>query len=53
MLAHVLPLPAAKEWFLSGRRCRVILSVVLPVDQIGDGPMLAIVVECPLVVTEE
>src|ERR1700682_2844981 len=53
MLARVFSLAVAEEWFLGGRRCRVILSVVLPIEQIGDRPMLAIVVERPLVVTKE
>lgn|SRR6266566_5292152 len=53
MLARVPPVPVAEEWFRSGRRRRVILSVVLPVEQITDRPMLAIVVERPLVVAQE
>src|ERR1039458_1748295 len=53
MLAYVPSLAVAEEWFPSGRRRRVVLSVVLPVEQISDRPMLAIVIECPLVVTKE
>ena len=53
MLARVSSLAVAEERFLSGRRCRVVLSVVLPIEQISDRPMLAIVVERPLVVTKE
>ena len=53
MLAYVPSLAVAEEWFLSGRRRRVIFSVVLPIEQIGDRPMLAIVVERPLVITKE
>ena len=53
VLACVPSRAVAEEWFPSGRRRRVILSVVLPVEQISDRPMLAIVVECPLVVTQE
>ena len=53
VLAFVPSLVVAEEWFLSGRRRRVILSVVPPIEQIGDRPMLAIVVERPLVVTKE
>jgi hypothetical protein len=50
MLARISSLAVAEERFLSGRSCRVILSVVLPIEQISDRPMLAIVVERPLVV---
>lgn len=53
MLARVSSLAVAEERFRSGRRCRVILSVVLPIEQISDCPMLAIVVERPRVVTKE
>ena len=53
VLAYVPSLAVAEEWSFSGRRRRVILSVVLPIEQIGDRPMLAIVVERPLVVTKE
>ena len=53
MLACVPSLAVAEEWSPSGRRRRVILSVVPPVEQISDRPMLAIVVERPLIVTEE
>src|SRR5450755_3322833 len=53
MLACVPSLAVAEEWFPSGRRRRVILSVVLPVEQISDRPVLDIVVERPLVVTKE
>ena len=53
MLAYVPSLAIAEEWFPSGRRRRVILSVVFPVEQISDRPMLAIVVEGPLLVTQE
>ena len=53
MPACVLSFVVAEEWFLSGRRRRVILSVVPPIEQIGDRPMLAIVVERPLVITKE
>ena|SRR5437016_1799911 len=53
MLAYVPSLAIAEEWFPSGRRRRVILSVVFPVEQISDRPMLAIVVERSLVVTQE
>src|SRR5271157_603130 len=53
MLAYVPSLAIAEEWSCSGRRCRVILSVVLPVEQISDRPMAAIVIERPLVVTKE
>lgn len=51
MLACVPSFAAAEKWFQSGRGRRVILSVILPVEQISDRPMLAIVVERPLVVT--
>src|SRR5450755_2590770 len=53
MLTYVPPLAVGEEWFLSARRRRVILSIVPPIEQISDRPMLAIVVECPLVVTKE
>ena len=53
MLPYVPPLAAAEEWFRSCRRGRIILSVVLPLEQISDRPMLAIVVKRPLVVTQE
>ena len=53
MLACVPSLAVAEEWFRSGRRRRVILSVILPIEQISDRPMLAIVVVRPLVVTKE
>src|SRR5271157_470200 len=53
MLADVLSLAVAEEWLPIGRRCRVILSVVLPVEQISDRPMPAVVVERPLLVTKE
>src|ERR1700687_2618592 len=53
MLAHVPSLAVAEEGFSSGRRCRVILRVVFPVEQISDRSMLAIVIERPLVVTKE
>src|SRR5450432_270706 len=53
MLAHIPPLAIAEERLPNGRRRRVILGVLPPVAQIGDGPMLAIVVERPLLVTKE
>src|SRR5690242_15419890 len=53
MLTYIPPLAVAEERFPRGRCCRVILSVVLPVEQISDRPMLAIVVERPLLVTKE
>ena len=53
MLACVPSPVVAEKWFLSGRSRRVILSVVLPIEQIGDRPMLIIVVERPLVITKE
>jgi hypothetical protein len=53
MLASVPSLPVAVERFLSGRGRRVILCVVFPVEQIRDGPMLAIVCKRPLTITEE
>jgi hypothetical protein len=53
MLANVPSVAVAEKRFRSGRRRRVILSVVLPVEQITDRPVLAIVVECPLVVAKE
>ena len=53
MLACVPSFSVAEEWSSSGPRCRVILSIVLPVEQISDGLMLAVIVEVPLVVTQE
>ena len=53
VLAYV-PSPAvAEERSPSSWRCRVILSVVFPVEQISDRPMLAIVPERSLVVAKE
>ena len=43
MLAYVPTLVVAEERFLSGRRRRVILSVVLPIEQISDRPVPAII----------
>src|SRR5271165_3939959 len=53
MLAHVPSLAVAEERFPGARRRRVILSVVLPVEQISNRPMFVIVVERPLLVTKE
>ena len=53
MPAYVPSLAVAEEGFRGGRRRRVILSVVFPVEQIRDRPMLTIVVECPLVIAKE
>ena len=52
VLACVPSLAVAEEWFPGGRRRRVILGVVLPVQQISDRRMLAIVVDRPLIVTK-
>ena len=53
MLTCISSLLVAEERFRSIRSRRVILSVVLPIEQIGDCPVLAIVPERPLVVTKE
>src|SRR5580704_13814309 len=53
MLARVSSLAVAEERFLSGCRCRVILGVVLPIEQISNRPVRAIVAERPPVVTKE
>src|SRR5271157_5177576 len=53
MLAHVSSAAIADEWSLRGRRGRVILRIVLPIEQISDGAVLAIVVECSLSVAED
>ena len=53
MPAYVPALAVAEERFRGGRRRRIILSVVLPVEQISDRPMLTIIVECPLVIAKE
>src|SRR5579864_8000770 len=53
MLAYVPSFSVAEERSSSSRRRRVILSIVLPVEQIGDCLMLAVIAEVPLVVTQE
>ena len=53
MPAYVSSLAIAEERFLRGRRRRVILSVVLPIEQISNRSMLAIIVERPLIVTKD
>ena len=48
-----VPSVVTEEGFLSGQSRRVVLSVILPIEQVSDRPMLAIVFERPLVVTKE
>src|ERR1700746_1620360 len=53
VLAYVSSFSVAEEGSSSSRRRRVILSIIFPVEQIGDCLMLAVVGEVPLVVTQE
>src|SRR5579884_2343939 len=52
MSADVPSSAVAKEWPLSCLRCRVVLSVVLPRQQVTDGFVLRVVIEVPLAVAE-
>ena len=47
VLASVPSLAVVEEWFLSWGR-RVVFSIVFPVEQVSDRPVLAIVAEGPL-----
>ena len=51
MLANIF-LMVAKEWFLGCRGCRVIFSIIFPLEEVSDGSVLAVVGEIPLVVTK-
>ena len=53
VLAHVPSLAVSEKGFPSSRGGRGILSGVLPVEQISDRPMLAVVFEIPLVITQD
>src|ERR1700722_1332960 len=53
MLACVPSFAIAEKWPLRARGRRVVFSVGLPIEQIGDRPVIVVVVECPLVVTKE
>src|ERR1700676_3091252 len=53
MLACVPSLAITEKWSLSGRRRRVILSVVSPIEQVSNRPMIVILVERSLIVTQE
>src|SRR5260370_3439846 len=55
MLARVLRFPFAivEKRFLIGRRCRVVLSVVPPIEQICNRPMLVILFKVDLCIAIE
>jgi hypothetical protein len=53
MPAHVPSLAIFEEGFFGGRRRRIILSVVLPPEQIGDCPMRSVIAEVLLAVTKK
>src|SRR5258707_15211639 len=51
MLANIFRM-VAKEWFLGCRGCRVIFSIIFPLEEVSDRSVLAVVVEIPLAITK-